>query len=285
MNSAKFIQGKFQAWAHRNNIALQGSEGERGEPNYTLTLEENLFGRELDAMIRSAFESGAGGELRGEIPPMQALHSSAAMAVNLFQYWFRNRRFQLLAKVLKVPGAGIESVTFERKYPVCEDWRDRGFTEPPHLDLGIDYIGSQRVGIECKLFEPYGRTEHAVLKPVYLELTDSWADTPALRGLAERLTEGDAGFRRLGPTQLIRHILGLRFGSSIDRVRLVYLYFDTIGTEAEEHRAEISRFQDLIKPDPIRFLPMTVQEFIIRAISLCRNEHTEYVDYLADRYL
>jgi hypothetical protein len=285
MKSADFIQRKFQAWAHRKNIMLQGSEGERGQPNYTLNLEENLFGGDLHIKVRSAFEAGAGGELRGEIPSMSALHSSAAMAVNLFQYWIRNEQLQTLAEILNVPSTGIESVSFERKYPVCADWKAHGFHEPPHLDLGIDYIDSRRVGVECKLFEPYGWLEHAPLKRVYLELPDAWSEIPACRELAEELAAGDAGFRRLGPAQLLRHILGLKFGKSIDKVRLVYLYFDSIGDEAEEHRVEIRRFQQLVAPDPIRFIPITVQEFVLRAVNQCRSHHTEYVDYLADRYL
>ena len=285
MRSAEFIQRKFQAWAHRKNIMLQGSEGERGQPNYTLNLEDNLFGGELHIQARSAFEAGAGGELRGAIPSMYALHSSAAMAVNLFQYWLGNQQFSILAEILNVPSRGIESVRFERKYPVCVDWKAHGFNEPPHLDLGIDYIGSTRVGVECKLFEPYGRLEHAALKGAYLELADAWDEIPACRALADELATGDAGFRRLGPVQLLRHILGLKFGKPIDKVRLVYLYFDAIGDEAEEHRAEIRRFQQLIATDPIRFVPMTVQEFVLRAFSLCRLQHKEYVDYLADRYL
>jgi hypothetical protein len=285
MESAEFIQRKFQAWAHRKNIALQGSKGKRGQPNYTLSLGDNLFGGKLHIKAKSAFEEGAGGELRGEIPSMSALHSSAAMAVNLFQYWLGNQQLSTLAKILNVPSAGIESVSFERKYPVCADWKTHGFKEPPHLDLGIDYIDSRRVGVECKLFEPYGRLEHVPLKGVYLELPDAWSEIPACRALAEELTAGDAGFRRLGPAQLLRHILGLKFGKPIDKVRLVYLYFDAIGGEAEEHRAEIRRFQQRIAPDPICFVPMTVQELVLRAVNRCRSQHKEYVDYLADRYL
>jgi hypothetical protein len=285
MRSAEFIQQKFQAWARRKNVQLQGSEGERGEPNYTLSLGDNLFGGDLHIQARSAFEAGAGGELRGAIPSMSALHSSSAMAANLFQYWLGNQQLAVLAQILNVPSTGIESVSFERKYPVCLDWRAHGFHEPPHLDLGIDYVDSRRVGVECKLFEPYGRLEHAPLKAAYLELPDAWSDIPACRELAEELTAGTAVFRRLGPVQLLRNILGLKFGKPIDQVRLVYLYFDAIGDEGEEHRAELRRFQQRIASDPIRFVPMTVQEFILRAVSQCRSQHEAYVDYLADRYL
>jgi hypothetical protein len=43
MNSGQYIQSKLRAWARRRGITLQGSAGERGAPNYTLTVDANLF--------------------------------------------------------------------------------------------------------------------------------------------------------------------------------------------------------------------------------------------------
>ena len=38
--------------------------------------------------------------------------------------------------------------------------------------------------------------------------------------------------------------------------------------------------------DPIRFVPLSAQEFILRALrQLVGGEHREYLDYLAGRYL
>jgi len=107
MKSSEFIQNKFQAWALRKNLELQGSEGERGQPNYTKTLEENLYNGELSTQARADFEMGAGGELLGKIPSMSALHSSSAMTVNLFQYWLKSHEYTTLAKLLNIPSEGI----------------------------------------------------------------------------------------------------------------------------------------------------------------------------------
>jgi hypothetical protein len=63
----------------------------------------DLFGGALHGESKAAFEAGAGGELRGAVPSMCALHSSAAMAVNLFQYWIANREFSTLAEILRIP--------------------------------------------------------------------------------------------------------------------------------------------------------------------------------------
>ena len=68
MTTGRFIQRKLQIWARRSGIQLQGSAGERGEPNYTLTVEQNIFEGALLPSVRAAFERGAGGELRGDIP-------------------------------------------------------------------------------------------------------------------------------------------------------------------------------------------------------------------------
>jgi hypothetical protein len=285
MTSGELIQRKFQAWARRHALALQGSRGADGRPNYVLAVERNIFGGVLDEETRAAFSAGAGGELRGEIPSMSALHSSAAMAVNLFRYWLQARDWRTLAELLDVPATRIRSAAFERKYPVCADWKERGFTEPPHLDLGIDYEDGARVGVECKLFEPYGRLDHAPLKPLYLTLADGWADMPACHDLARQVAEHDAGFRRLGAAQLLRHMLGLRFGCPAGKARLIYLYFDAPGDEAAEHRAEVRRFQELIGASPVHFVATTVQEFILRAERHCRETHREYVEYLTERYL
>ena len=285
MRTGEFIKRKLQAWAARNGIPLQGSAGERGEPNYTLRLEDNIFGGALLPSVRAAFERGAGGELRGDIPTMSALHSSAAMAVNLFQYWVRRDDLSTLARLLEIPSQKIAGASFEDCFPVCDDPAAHGFKEPPHLDFALRYEDGSRVGVECKLFEPYGRLSHASLSRAYLELPDAWSDLPACRTLAEQLVDGPAGYQRLGASQLLKHILGLKFGLPVDRWRLLYVYYDAMGAEAAAHREELQRFEALVTRDGIYFDPMPVQDFIIRAVALVRDDHTAYVDYLAARYL
>jgi hypothetical protein len=285
MKSGQFIQRKLQAWAERKGVHLQGSAGERGAPNYTLSVEQNIFEGALLPEVRASFQRGAGGELRGDIPTMSALHSSAALAVNLFQYWVKHHDLTALASVLEVPSRNIETAAFEDCFPVCDAWQQHGFTKPPHLDFALRYVDGGRVGIECKLFEPYGRLEHKPLRQAYLDLSETWSDIPACRALAEQLAAGPAGYHRLGPSQLLKHILGLKFRASTYEVRLVYLYYDAIGDEAAQHRQELRRFQAQIEKDAIRFVPMSVQEFILCAVSRVRTDHTAYVDYLAERYL
>ena len=285
MTSADYLQGKFQAWAARTGVSLQGSAGERGEPNYTLTLDENFFGGTLMDSVRFAFNAGAGGELRGAIPKMSALHSSSAMGVNLFQHWVSNGKLDILAKLLNVPSRAISSGKFEDQFPVCLAPESHGFKEPPHLDFAFRYANGSRIGIECKLNEPYGRLDHKPLRPAYLKLRSAWEDIPRCHALAVQLSKGSSDFVRMGASQLLKHILGLKFQTPSDEVRLIYLYCDAIGDEAAEHRREIRKFQTEIAGDPIRFVPLPVQEFILRAVRLVRADHCSYVDYLTERYL
>ena len=285
MKSGQYIQLKLQAWAARNGIRTQGSAGNRGEPNYTMSVAQNIFGGELYAPVRAAFEDGAGGELKGDIPTMSALHSSAALAVNLFQYWLMRGELAAIADLLEVPSGGIATGSFEDQFPVCADPKTQGFKEAPHLDFALRFKGGGRVGVECKLFEPYGRLDHASLRPAYLALSGAWDDIPAWRKLAENLCANSAQFHRLGASQLVKHILGLKFQAPTEKVRLIYLYCDAIGDDAAEHRDEIRRFKEAIAGDPIRFVPMSVQAFILRAVRRMRADHSAYVDYLAERYL
>lgn len=285
MNSGDFIQGKQRVWASRKRIPLQGSKGEKGAKNYTHRPEDNLFDGSLSDAVLSAFGEGAGGELRGDVPKMSALHSSSALGVNLFAYWLNKGELVSLARLLEIPSVGIKSASFEDCFPVCDDWQSKGFTEPPHLDFAFRYDDGARVGIECKLFEPYGRLGHMKLSEAYLALAETWDDIPRCRALAEQAAVGDLGFHRLGASQLIKHILGLKHGAKDGNFRLVYLYFDAPGKEGAEHRKELELIQEAIAGDPIRVVPLSVQEFILRLCERARAEHMQYVDYLAERYL
>jgi hypothetical protein len=130
------------------------------------------------------------------------------MTVNLFQYWLSRADASRLATVLDVPSPSIIGAAFEDRFPVCPDSAARGFKTDPHLDFAFRYADGSRVGVECKLFEPYGRLDDKLLRNAHLELDATWDDIPACLALAKQLRDGNAGYRRLGASQLIKHILG-----------------------------------------------------------------------------
>jgi hypothetical protein len=285
MNTSNLIQAKFQAWAKRNCLPVQGDRGDQGKKNYTMTVEENLFGSGLADEVRKAFIAGAGRELTGEICSLQAMHSSAAMTVNVFQYWLINQDLGQLAKLLSIPSPNIERLSFEKQLPVCADPKSHGFGKSPHLDVCFEYKRGARVGVECKLHEPFGGKDDDLLSNAYLKLSDPWNDIPSWKELARKLTKTNLDFKRLGPSQLVKHVLGLKFGRRARDVRLVYFYFDGPGRENSEHLDEIGRFSELVAGDPIKFQPISIQEFIAKAFRALGESHADYVQYLSDRYL
>jgi len=89
MNPSDQIIAKQIEWAKNKGLPLTGSRGDRGRKVYTTNVEDNLF-QPLSDQTRANLEGGDGGELaqaEGIPAKIQALHSSAALAVNIFDYW------------------------------------------------------------------------------------------------------------------------------------------------------------------------------------------------------
>lgn len=88
MNGYEYILSKQTAWVTNSGIKLTGSKGKRGRLAYTCELDQNLF-QPLLAAVQKSFAAGDGGELGSAKFPgkMQAVHSSSALGVNIFQYW------------------------------------------------------------------------------------------------------------------------------------------------------------------------------------------------------
>ncbi len=144
----------------------------------------------------------------------------------------------------------------------CDDPTSHGFKESPHLDVCFEYKHGDRVGVRIEANCTNRSTGRAMLccSKAYLELHESWSDIPNWRAVATKLTESKFEFRRLGPSQLVKHVLGLKFGRRAQDIRLIYFYFDGPGRENTEHLNEIDRFGELVAADPIRFQPISIQE-------------------------
>ena len=99
MDSQTYIKERQRFWAMRKGIALQGSKGERGYPAYTHTVRKNLF-ESLSHNARRQFQNGDGRELVNGINPcnMQAVHSSSALACNMFHYWQSRRIYSPISQ-------------------------------------------------------------------------------------------------------------------------------------------------------------------------------------------
>ena len=284
-----YIRAKQIQWALNNGIPLTGSAGVHGEKAYTHTLEQNLFEPLLDEN-RAAFSGANGQELAGtpENPAkMQALHSSSALGVNIFQYWQKRGLLDEIAAACGFCNKGSK-VT---RHLVFED---RSFSlggylkTPPNIDVVIHNQESARYqcfAVECKFSEAYGGRSHGAMKAAYLAEERIWEGLPALHALAEKLCSDEQYYGYLDAAQLIRHILGLSNKLGKAKFRLLYLWYDVLGKEGGDHRAEVEDFASIAKAEGVHFHALTYQELILKLAREYRDQHPAYIEYLTSRYL
>jgi len=282
MNAFEYILSKQILWAHNNKIALIGSEGSRGRPVYTNSLEENLF-EPLEADSRKAFEQGDGQELKKK---MRALHSSSALGVNIFQYWLKIKQVPRIAAACGLcdrENKGASNIKFEQKYPISGKFR-----YSPNIDVVIENSPKSKFkafGIECKFSEAYSSHGHSGLKKKYLALKDVWGGLPKLNRFAKSISPNDSDFIYLHPAQLIKHILGLKRAYGKNGFRLLYLWYDALGQEGARHRNEIEKFKHITKKDGVFFHALSYQELIAKLSREYRTGHEKYINYISGRYL
>ncbi|MDF1658757.1 MAG: hypothetical protein P1U58_14175 [Verrucomicrobiales bacterium] len=289
MKPNQYLKEKQIQWALNQELELRGSDGDRGVRAYTSTVDENLF-EPLSDEAREQISSGDGGELeaKGEQRSrMQAVHSSSALPVNIFQYWQRNGDLDAITSACgfcRLGSSPSAELKFEKKFPIFENARKH-----PNLDVAfVNKPGSRYrfFAVESKFTETYGGRSHGGLKPIYLRDHSIWRGLPNLRKLASVISPADDQFDHLHAAQLIKHILGLsRVSGGKDRFRLLYLWNDVFGGEGIQHRKEIDRFMEIAKQDGVRFQALTCQDLILRLADKQREDHPEYIRYLVDRYL
>lgn len=289
MQAREYILVKQVQWAMNRGLKLIGSKGERGRPIYTDKLDGNLF-QPLDNEVRLSFSRGDGNEIKGSLDSpakMQALHSSSALSVNVFQYWKQIEQVPAIAAACgfcRRDNKSPERIVFEDKYVID----DSLLGNPPNIDVVIYNAESaviKRYAIECKFTEAYSSRSHGGLKPEYLNLADIWRDIPNIHTLAKSISPEDKSFHHLHPAQLIKHILGLKSALGKTGFRLLYLWYDAFGNAGARHREEIDAFYKTAESDNIKFHALSYQELIINLAHECRMSHPEYIKYLCERYL
>ncbi|OGD16394.1 hypothetical protein A2V47_02800 [Candidatus Atribacteria bacterium RBG_19FT_COMBO_35_14] len=285
MNAHDYILYKQIQWAHRNNIMLIGSKGNRGYKAYTQNLNDNLF-EPLLPEVKGNFEEADGGELTGNPCKMQAVHSSSALGVNIFQYWKRINQIPVIAAACEFYNRNnntSQDINFEVKFSINDKFR---FS--PNIDVVITNSPKSRFKvfvIECKFSEAYSSQKHSGIDPKYIELDTIWEDIPNLYQFAKTISPDDGQFTYLHPAQLIKHILGLKEKFGKNKFRLLYLWYDTIGPESATHHREINEFIKITKADGVYFHAMSYQELIIKLSEEYRGAHKDYINYVSGRYL
>jgi hypothetical protein len=260
-------------WAREHHLDVSDN-------GYLEDLTDNLFAP-LSPAARAAFESASGRELIGEAnrpAKMLALHSSSALAVNVFDFWAERDLNRILA-ALEVVGTAA-SLSFEEKLPTGM----RG--TPPNLDVVISLTDGRLAGIESKYTEwmtPRGGMAES-LAAYCGEDTSSWSEAglPQCHELVGRVNSAPTSFRWLDVPQLLKHALGLRRASA-PGAALRYLYVDVPGAIADAHRQEVVQFSAAVG-DEIGFKALTYQELLERIKPLDDREEVRYFSYIRDRY-
>lgn len=288
MNSLNYIISKQIGWANRKGIKLYGRQISKGRQTYTKIVEENLF-IPLSQETTKEFKNGDGGELNCNetyLAKMNAVHSSSVIGVNVFEYW-RTRNITDLCYLLGLcskKNKTTKEIYFEQKFQISNK-----FSHSPNIDIVIkvnDNKPLKAFGIECKFSEAYSSRNKSGLKEKYLnDIEEQWNDIPNLLNLAKEISPINYKFKYLDSAQLIKHILGLKKGNGKNGFRLLYLWYDVLGTDGIEHRKEIEMFSKVAKSDNIHFHSISYQELIIKMQSEFYNGNERYLDYLTDRYL
>ena len=278
MKNLKLIKCKQQLWAKRKGLDFD-------DKGYVRCYDKNLFG-ELDDVVKCSFKKAGGQELtdntRSEAK-MKALHSSSALVLNVFNY-FRTRlhkseNISSITKACKVNSDKIIEITFEAKFPILH-------IAVPNIDMIFEMESGMIYAFESKFCEPYSGCKSYLMKDAYLK-EENKSIWNGFENIYKAVREAELnGYRYLNYPQLITHLLGLKCKiHSLKKFKLIYIWYDGFGKEANRHREEIRNFTELVKKDNVQFVDITYQEIIVNLSNDNYEENKEYIDYITSRYL
>ena len=283
MNTLDYIKTRQKLWARKTGISLQGSKIERGDPIYTMRLEDNLF-QNISDVTKKEIEQGDGNELGDGINPgkMQALHSSSVLGINVFEYWKSNKRFRTIAKALGISTIGIDFIQFEEKYEVFKNAK-----KSPNIDVNIHYAKNHLIGIECKFTEPFQfMNQNSGLKEKYIKDFEYWGAFPCLRELALQISPRDDTFEYLHCAQLIKHVLGM-YTQKQDKSKfsLMYIFQPAYFENNQKYQDELKILEKALVADGVKFSFVPWQDLIRKLNDYVEDADRKYIEYLVERYL
>jgi hypothetical protein len=279
------ISQQQKQWAARHRIGFNGS-------SRVVDIDANLF-RPLHPDSYADFTAGDGGELMGKI---KALHSSAALVCNTFDYW--RTRPDVIGKCLGFSSKANE-LSFEKKLmlfdSVIPDYSSDPRRKRPNADVYMsDHDLQWQLAIEAKFTEPYvkypKRPGVKAFTSTYFrsEVEELWSGMQGTRIVAERIQGGWNAFKMLDPTQLITTALACRANFGASGWKLVFLWYEVnengeATDDSKQLAEEIAQFTAFIGNE-VPFESLTWQ-----ALFRCLEENTsaedsEYLAYLQGRY-
>ena len=226
-------------------LAWAAQTGYAADSRAYLSAVDTNFSSPYRRDARVAFERGSGSELL-DTPTrpakLKALHSSSALAVNVFDYW-TTVDSSPLARALGIHDP-ITAISFEAQYPT-------GLAgTPPNLDVVLTLQSGTCFAIESKFSEWLARKPAGKLafkEKYFAGGVELWADKKLseCQTLAGPMQAGAVEFEYLDAPQLLKHALGLatQLGAHFS---LHYFYYDWPGEESQQHQVEIRAFASQI---------------------------------------
>jgi hypothetical protein len=295
LSPRKDLERQQRRWADSAGIDYD-ARGFVRDPNANLRVP-------LAASTRAAFVCGTELTPRKNQPArFSALHSSAALVANVFDYWSARDAAPLGAAL----GLGAERVQLKFEEPLATGVEG----DPPLSDVVLRCESGRVVAIESKFGEWLVRraSNRLDLKPKYFAGGRAiWeeAGLPRCQQLADDLRAGRERFKHLHAGQLLKHALGLaregEMGAGVaDRPggsaaqpaprrvparttqELRYLYYEWSCGPAAAHRAELERLAERVGAE-IRFSASTYQD-LYRALRADARVDGAYLEYLRARY-
>lgn len=274
MTSKRQLLRQQRAWAETRRLPVD----DRG---YLETINANLR-TPLSHAARAAFEDGGGSELRGRgtgPAKMRALHSSAALVVNVFDHWSPESAAPLL-RALSIDDALASPPRFEAQFATGLPGT------PPNLDLALMLASGRVIGMESKFTEwmTPKRASRPAFKQKYFDGgIERWTQSglPRCQALAWDLMKGALSYRHLDAAQLLKHALGLATQQR-NRFALYYLYYDVPSSAGAAHAEEVARFGARVG-DELAFKAVTYQDLYQR-LAAAPLVDADYLDYLGSRY-
>jgi len=275
MTITRDVKRHQRIWAASRGISID-------QNGYVLDDRANLYAS-LSPEFAKALSDAGGGELkdqRNHPAKIRALHSSAVLAINVFQVW-EGRQGPELPAAFGLEGQ-LAGVAIEQQFPSGL----RG--TPPTLDVVLTLADDRLIAIESKFTEwmTKKRIKLDDFSSKYLKADQGhWAacDLPKCQKLAADIASGKESFRQLDALQLLKHALGLQRNVE-GRFSLLYLYYDYEGKSdiADLHREEAARFESLVDDSP-GFKSLSYQQ-LFAALSAQPGVDADYFGYLRERY-
>ena len=160
-------------WA-RNKLACEKYHKYSNGKIYVYDLKNNLY-LDLSDNSKKEFEASDGKELTSKAPgvnepKMNALHSSSALCVNIFEYWKNKNNYDVLATTLGI-NSGIKEIHYEgkdnkleHKFKIFNDTTQGGRKIPhPHPDVYFECIDGSFVPVEVKYTELFAKENKKML--------------------------------------------------------------------------------------------------------------------------